>query len=107
MQIDRIREILREVNEYKDIYFDSSQYKIDSFVQVHSMISYVYTSALGTAKLLGQETQYLENIVNKINDFKGSQILTISIRPIDGLGDYLVILTDCTMNHLIGVYKKR
>lgn len=104
--IEKVKELLKDREEYKNEYFDTKKYLIGSFIQDYEIIFYVYDSALGTAKLQGQETVELDFIVRELKNYKGNKILSISINPVDGKGDYVTILTDPFLKSILGIYRK-
>lgn len=101
-----VKELLKDRNEYKNEYFDTKKYLIDSFVQDYDIIFYIYDSALGTARLQGQDTVELDFIIRELKNYKGNKILSICIDPVDGKGDYVTILTDPNMKSILGIYRK-
>jgi len=104
--MEKVKELLKERKEYKNEYFDNRKYLIDSFVQKYDNIFYIYSSALGTAKLQGQDTAELNSLIRGLKNYKGDNVLSISIDPVDGKGDYVTILTDPKMKSIIGIHRK-
>ena len=105
-KIEELKELMKKREEYKEEYFNADKYEIKSFVQDYDIIFYVYDSALGTAKLQGQDTAQLVHIIKELNRYKGKKILSISIAPVNREGDYVTILTDPEMKSILGIYIK-
>lgn len=104
--INRVKEILKERELFRDEYFDKNKYVIDSFSQEYDRIFYIYDSALGTTKLQGLDTKEFEKIVQELKKCNLKKILTISISPKVFEGDYITILTDTSIKQILGIHKK-
>ena len=105
-KIKELKELMKKREEYKEEFFNADKYVIKSFIQDYDIIFYVYDSALGTAKLQGQDTAQLVHIIKELNRYKGKKILSILINPVKGKGDSIIVLTDPEMENIIGIYKK-
>ena len=116
---EKIKQFLMDSNEYKEEYFDESQFKISSFVQKSEIIFGVYSSALSTARFMPDLMNYdsfqrekiqtaiiqLEKITNQLNLYKGENILTVMIVHESELGELVTVLTDPKTTQLLGIYK--